>query len=123
WLMLPSAVVDTALHELVATGRLAPGDALIDGGNSYYVDDIRRASELAKSQLEYVDVGTSGGIRGLERGYCLMIGGHPSVVQRLDPIFKALAPGAADPQRTPGSTAELGYLHCGPGGAGHFAKM
>ena len=123
WLMVPAAVVDASLGELVATGRLGPGDALIDGGNSYYVDDVRRASDLSKSQLEYVDVGVSGGIHGLERGFCLMIGGTTGVVQRLDPIFKALAPGAADAQATPRSTAELGYLHCGPSGAGHFVKM
>jgi 6-phosphogluconate dehydrogenase len=96
---------------------------LIDGGNSYYVDDIRRAADLGNSKLEYVDVGTSGGIHGLERGYCLMIGGAAPVVQRLDPIFRALAPGAADSTAAPRSTAELGYLYCGPSGAGHFVKM
>jgi len=119
WLMVPAAVVDATLGELVATRALEPGDALIDGGNSYYVDDIRRAADLGKSNLEYVDVGTSGGIHGLERGFCLMIGGSTPVVQRLDPIFKALAPGGA----ASNSTAELGYLHCGQSGAGHFVKM
>lgn len=123
WLMVPAAVVDATLDELLATARLAPGDALIDGGNSWYVDDIRRAAALSNSQLEYVDVGTSGGIHGLERGYCLMIGGTAQVVQRLDPIFYALAPGAHDLEAAPRSTAELGYLHCGPSGAGHFVKM
>jgi 6-phosphogluconate dehydrogenase len=107
----------------VATGRLESGDALIDGGNSYYVDDICRAADLRNSQIEYLDVGTSGGIHGLERGYCLMIGGAVPVVQRLDPIFRALAPGAADATAAPTSTAELGYLYCGPHGAGHFVKM
>jgi len=119
WLMVPAAVVDATLGELVATRALEPGDALIDGGNSYYVDDIRRAADLGKSNLEYVDVGTSGGIHGLERGFCLMIGGSTPAVQRLDPIFKALAPGGA----ASNSTAELGYLHCGQSGAGHFVKM
>ncbi len=123
WLMVPAAVVDGTLDELVATRCLESGDALIDGGNSYYVDDIRRAADLRNSQLEYVDVGTSGGIHGLERGYCLMIGGSPTVVQRLDPIFRALAPGAGHSPAAPASTAELGYLHCGPSGAGHFVKM
>ena len=123
WLMVPSAVVDATLDDLVATGRLEPGDVLIDGGNSYYIDDIRRASALGKSQLEYVDVGTSGGIHGLERGYCLMIGGDTPVVQRLDPIFRTLAPGRTGPQSTATGTAELGYLHCGASGAGHFVKM
>jgi 6-phosphogluconate dehydrogenase len=123
WLMVPAAVVDATLTDLVATGHLATGDALIDGGNSYYVDDIRRAAELSMSQLEYVDVGTSGGIFGLERGYCLMIGGHANVVQRLDPIFAALAPGATDPQASSVGAAAQGYLHCGPSGAGHFVKM
>jgi 6-phosphogluconate dehydrogenase len=123
WLMVPAAVVDATLTEIRATGNLKPGDALIDGGNSYYVDDIRRAADLSNSQLEYVDVGTSGGIHGLERGYCLMIGGSTGVVERLDPIFKSLAPGIADSQSKPKSTAELGYLHCGPNGAGHFVKM
>jgi len=125
WLMVPAAVVDATLSDLVATGRLAAGDALIDGGNSYYVDDIRRAGELSKSQLDYVDAGTSGGIFGLERGYCLMIGGNANVVQRLDPIFAALAPGAepSDAQTASSGTAGQGYLHCGPSGAGHFVKM
>ena len=123
WLMVPAAVVDATIDALLAADRLQPGDTLIDGGNSYYIDDIRRAADLRKSGLEYVDVGTSGGIHGLERGYCLMIGGTTVVVQRLDPIFKALAPGAADSQSPPTSTAELGYLHCGPSGAGHFVKM
>jgi 6-phosphogluconate dehydrogenase len=123
WLMVPAAVVDATLDELVATRRFESGDALIDGGNSYFVDDIRRAADLKNSQLEYLDVGTSGGIHGLERGYCLMIGGSAPAVQRLDPIFRALAPGAADSTAAPTSTAELGYLHCGPTGAGHFVKM
>jgi 6-phosphogluconate dehydrogenase len=121
--MVPAAVVDATLTEIRATGRLQPGDVLIDGGNSYYVDDIRRASDLSTSHLEYVDVGTSGGIHGLERGFCLMIGGSPHVVQHLDPIFKALAPGASDPQTSSRGTAGLGYLHCGTNGAGHFVKM
>src|SRR5262249_45609461 len=107
---------------------LEPGDILIDGGNSYYVDDIRRAKDLATKQINYVDVGTSGGVWGLERGYCMMIGGPEPAVQRLDPIFKTLAPGVGDIPRTPGrdkisGTAEQGYLHCGPNGAGHFVKM
>jgi 6-phosphogluconate dehydrogenase len=123
WLMVPAAVVDPTLNELVATRGLQSGDALIDGGNSYYIDDIRRAADLRNSQIEYVDVGTSGGIHGLERGYCLMIGGSASAVQRLDPIFRALAPGIADSEAAPRSTAELGYLYCGPSGAGHFVKM
>jgi 6-phosphogluconate dehydrogenase len=123
WLMVPAAVVDATIADLLATGRLVTGDTLIDGGNSYYVDDIRRAAELSKSQLEYVDAGTSGGIFGLERGYCLMIGGNTSVVQRLDPIFATLAPGATDPQASSTGTAARGYLHCGPSGAGHFVKM
>jgi 6-phosphogluconate dehydrogenase len=126
WLMVPAAVVDESIKQLKPL--LEPGDILIDGGNSYYVDDIRRAGELATSQVEYVDVGTSGGVWGLERGYCMMIGGKPAVVERLDPIFAALAPGRGDIPRTPGreqlgGTAELGYLHCGPNGAGHFVKM
>jgi 6-phosphogluconate dehydrogenase len=108
--------------------KLAPGDTLIDGGNSYYHDDIRRAAELSTKGLHYVDVGTSGGVWGLERGFCLMIGGEPAIVRRLDPIFAALAPGIGDIARTPGreklgGTAEQGYLHCGPNGAGHFVKM
>ncbi len=108
--------------------HLEPGDILIDGGNSYYVDDIRRAKELAAKKIHYVDVGTSGGVWGLERGYCMMIGGEKDVVEHLDPIFATLAPGAGDVPRTPGrekldGTAEQGYLHCGPNGAGHFVKM
>jgi 6-phosphogluconate dehydrogenase len=126
WLMVPAGIVDKTIAGLVPL--LEPGDILIDGGNSYYVDDIRRAKELAPKGLHYVDVGTSGGVWGLERGYCMMIGGEPEVVQRLDPIFAALAPGRADIPRTPGrakpdTTAESGYLHCGPNGAGHFVKM
>jgi 6-phosphogluconate dehydrogenase len=126
WLMVPAAVVDSTIAELVAA--LEPGDTLIDGGNSYYIDDLRRAQELAPKSIDYVDVGTSGGVWGLERGYCMMIGGPTETVQRLDPIFKTLAPGAGSIPRTPGrkgapSTAELGYLHCGPNGAGHFVKM
>ncbi len=123
WLMVPAAVVDATLDELLATRRLEAGDALIDGGNSHYVDDIRRSAELKDAKLEYLDVGTSGGIHGLERGYCLMIGGSAPVVQRLDPIFRALAPGSDGSTTSGASTAELGYLHCGPGGAGHFVKM
>jgi 6-phosphogluconate dehydrogenase len=126
WLMVPAAVVDKTIVELVPS--LEPGDILIDGGNSYYIDDIRRAKELAPKQIHYVDVGTSGGVWGLERGYCMMIGGETEVVRRLDPIFAALAPGRGDIPRTPGrermgGTAEEGYLHCGPNGAGHFVKM
>jgi 6-phosphogluconate dehydrogenase len=126
WLMVPAAVVDATIAELVP--HLSPGDVLIDGGNSYYVDDIRRAEELAEKGIHYVDVGTSGGVWGRERGYCLMIGGERKVVQHLDPIFARLAPGAGDIPRTPGrngegSTSEQGYLHCGPNGAGHFVKM
>ena len=126
WLMVPAAGVDTTIRDLVP--HLSPGDILIDGGNSYYVDDIRRAEELAEKEIHYVDVGTSGGIWGRERGYCLMIGGEPAVVQHLDPIFAQLAPGSGDIARTPGrearnGTAERGYLHCGPNGAGHFVKM
>ena len=126
WLMVPAAVVDHSLADLLPL--LDAGDIVIDGGNSYYVDDIRRAHELAAKKLHYVDVGTSGGVWGLERGYCMMIGGEPEVVQRLDPIFAALAPGAGDIERTPGrptasGTAEQGYLHCGTNGAGHFVKM
>ena len=126
WLMVPAAVVDDTLHELA--GELEPGDILIDGGNSYYVDDIRRSKELAARGLHYVDVGTSGGVWGLERGYCQMIGGKKKVVDHLYPIFKSLAPGRGDVPRTPGrekvsGTAEEGYLHCGPAGAGHFVKM
>ncbi len=126
WLMVPAAVVDATLHELA--GKLDAGDVVIDGGNSYYIDDIRRAKELATKGLHYVDVGTSGGVWGLERGYCQMIGGEKEVVRRLDPIFKSLAPGRGDISRTPGrekspGTTEEGYLHCGPSGAGHFVKM
>jgi 6-phosphogluconate dehydrogenase len=126
WLMVPAAVVDQTIADLVPS--LEPGDILIDGGNSYYVDDIRRARELAPKRIHYVDVGTSGGVWGLERGYCMMIGGEPAVVKHLDPIFAALAPGRGDIPRTPGrekldGTAEQGYLHCGPNGAGHFVKM
>ena len=126
WLMVPAAVVDPTLAQLVP--RLAEGDIIIDGGNSYYVDDIRRAKELKTRGLHYVDVGTSGGIWGLERGYCQMIGGEDAVVKRLDPIFATLAPPIDAVPRTPGrdklgGTAEHGYLHCGPNGAGHFVKM
>ncbi|WP_321476650.1 phosphogluconate dehydrogenase (NAD(+)-dependent, decarboxylating) [uncultured Paludibaculum sp.] len=126
WLMIPAAVVDETIAELVP--HLAAGDILIDGGNSYYVDDIRRSQELAAKGIHYVDVGTSGGVWGLERGYCMMIGGEAEVVKHLDPVFQRLAPGAGDIARTPGreglqSTAEQGYLHCGPNGAGHFVKM
>ena len=126
WLMVPAAVVDQTLAGLV--GKLEPGDIVIDGGNSYYHDDIRRATELRPKGLHYVDVGTSGGVWGLERGFCLMIGGDTSAVRHLDPIFATLAPGKGDIERTPGrekvgGTAEQGYLHCGPNGAGHFVKM
>jgi len=126
WLMVPAAAVEKSIANLMPC--LEPGDILIDGGNSYYVDDIRRAKELAAMQINYVDVGTSGGIWGLERGYCMMIGGPDEAVQRLGPVFKALAPGMGDIPRTPGretigGTAEQGYLHCGPSGAGHFVKM
>jgi 6-phosphogluconate dehydrogenase len=126
WLMVPAAVVDETIAGLVP--YLEPGDTLIDGGNSYYIDDIRRAKELAPKNINYVDVGTSGGVWGLERGYCMMIGGPAEVVQRLDPIFKTLAPGKGGIDRTPGreklgGSAEEGYLHCGPNGGGHFVKM
>jgi len=126
WLMVPAAVVDQTIADLLP--HLEAGDILIDGGNSYYVDDIRRAKELAAKKIHYVDVGTSGGVWGLERGYCMMIGGEKEVVQRLDPIFSSLAPGIGDISRTPGrekidGTAEQGYLHCGPNGGGHFVKM
>jgi 6-phosphogluconate dehydrogenase len=126
WLMVPAAVVDSTIHALVPL--LEAGDTIIDGGNSYYIDDIRRSAELAPKKIDYVDVGTSGGVWGLDRGYCMMIGGPDATVQRLDPIFKTLAPGRGDIDRTPGrekvgGTAELGYLHCGPNGAGHFVKM
>ena len=126
WLMIPAAAVDNVIAGL--TPYLESGDILIDGGNSYYIDDIRRAKELAPKGIHYVDSGTSGGVWGLERGYCMMIGGEAKVVKHLDPIFKSLAPGAGDIARTPGrekldGTAEQGYLHCGPNGAGHFVKM
>ena len=126
WLMVPAAVVDKTIAELLPS--LERGDILIDGGNSYYIDDIRRAKEVGPKGIHYVDVGTSGGVWGLERGYCMMIGGEAEVVKRLDPIFARLAPGAGDIARTPGreklgGTAEQGYLHCGPSGAGHFVKM
>jgi len=126
WLMVPAAAVDATIDDLLP--QLTSGDILIDGGNSYYVDDIRRAKELAEKGIHYVDVGTSGGVWGRERGYCLMIGGEDAVVKHLDPIFARLAPGAGDIPRTPGreairGTAEQGYLHCGPNGAGHFVKM
>jgi len=126
WLMVPAAVVDKTIADLVPL--LERGDILIDGGNSYYIDDIRRAKELAPKGIHYVDVGTSGGVWGLERGYCMMIGGENDVVKRLDPIFARLGPGIGDIARTPGrdkvgGTAEQGYLHCGPNGAGHFVKM
>src|SRR5213594_1108501 len=126
WLMVPAAAVDKTIANVLA--YLEAGDILIDGGNSYYVDDIRRSKELKAKGIHYVDVGTSGGVRGLERGYCLMIGGEANVIKHLDPIFSALAPGPGNIARTPGreksaSTAEQGYLHCGPNGAGHFVKM
>jgi 6-phosphogluconate dehydrogenase len=126
WLMVPAAVVDSTIADLLP--YLDAGDILIDGGNSYYVDDIRRAKELTSQKIHYVDVGTSGGVWGLERGYCMMIGGETDVVKRLDPIFAALAPGMGDIPRSIGrekidGTAEQGYLHCGPNGAGHFVKM
>ncbi|MFZ0362841.1 MAG: decarboxylating 6-phosphogluconate dehydrogenase [Candidatus Cybelea sp.] len=126
WMMVPAAVVDESIAKL--TRLLAKGDALIDGGNSYYIDDIRRASSLLPAGIDYLDVGTSGGVWGLDRGYCMMIGGPDASVKRLDPIFAALAPGRGNIPRTPGrekagGTAEMGYLHCGPSGAGHFVKM
>lgn len=126
WLMVPAAVVDRAIADLLPL--LESGDVLVDGGNSYYVDDLRRARELVAKGIHYVDVGTSGGVWGLERGYCMMIGGEVEPVQRLDPLFVALAPGVGVLERTPGrragsGTAELGYLHCGPSGSGHFVKM
>ncbi len=126
WMMVPAGAVDAVLAELVPL--LSPGDIVVDGGNSYYHDDLRRAKQLATKKLHYVDVGVSGGVWGLERGYCMMIGGEDDVVQHLDPIFKVLAPGVASASRTPGcsgepSPAENGYLHCGPNGAGHFVKM
>jgi 6-phosphogluconate dehydrogenase len=126
WLMVPAAVVDNSLNDL--TPLMKADDIIIDGGNSYYIDDIRRAKELRSRGIHYVDVGTSGGVWGLERGYCQMIGGETEVVQQLDPIFKTLAPGRGEIEHTPGrdsatGTAEEGYLHCGPSGAGHFVKM
>ena len=127
WLMVPAAVVDKTIADILPA--LEPDDILIDGGNSYYIDDIRRAKELAPRRIHYVDVGTSGGVWGLERGYCMMIGGEKPVVGHLDPIFGTLAPGRGDIPPTPGrekvsaGTAERGYLHCGPNGAGHFVKM
>jgi len=126
WLMVPAAVVDTTIATLLP--HLEKDDIVIDGGNSYYVDDIRRAKELASKGIHYVDVGTSGGVWGLERGYCMMIGGEADVVKHLDPVFACLAPGRGDIERTPGrdqagGTAEEGYLHCGANGAGHFVKM
>jgi len=126
WLMVPAAVVDDTIADLLP--RLEAGDILIDGGNSYYVDDIRRAKDLTHRKIHYVDVGTSGGVWGLERGYCMMIGGETEIIKRLDPIFATLAPGMGDIPRTIGrekmdGTAEQGYLHCGPNGAGHFVKM
>ncbi len=126
WLMVPAAVVDESIANI--SPHLEAGDTLIDGGNSYYIDDIRRAKELAAKSIHYVDVGTSGGVWGLERGYCMMIGGEAGVVKRLDHIFKTLAPGIGNISRTPGrdkieGTSELGYLHCGENGAGHFVKM
>lgn len=126
WLMVPAAVVDKSIASLLPL--LDSGDTIIDGGNSYYIDDIRRAKELAPKNINYLDVGTSGGVWGLERGYCMMIGGPQVAVKYLDPIFKTLAPGVGSIERTPGrekiaGTAEQGYLHCGPSGAGHFVKM
>ncbi|NBS52643.1 MAG: decarboxylating 6-phosphogluconate dehydrogenase, partial [Spartobacteria bacterium] len=126
WLMVPAAAVDSTIEELLPL--LEKGDTIIDGGNSYYIDDIRRAKHIAPKGIHYVDVGTSGGVWGLERGYCMMIGGENEIVQRLDPIFRTLAPGIGDIPRTVGrpenqGTAELGYLHCGANGAGHFVKM
>src|SRR5215468_2658798 len=126
WLMVPVGFVDATIADLLP--HLERGDILIDGGNSYYIDDIRRAKELTPKGIHYVDVGTSGGVWGLERGYCMMVGGEPDVVRRLDPIFATLSPGRGDIARTPGretvgGTAEQGWLHCGPNGAGHFVKM
>jgi 6-phosphogluconate dehydrogenase len=126
WLMVPAGAVDETIAQIAP--HLEAGDILIDGGNSYYIDDIRRSKDLAPKGIHYVDVGTSGGVWGLERGYCMMIGGPDPAVQRLDPIFKALAPGRGNIDRTPGreklgGTAEEGYLHCGPSGGGHFVKM
>ncbi len=126
WMMVPAAAVDAQIEELLPL--LSPGDILIDGGNSYYLDDLRRAEALKEKQIHYVDVGTSGGVWGLERGYCLMIGGEREIVERLDPVFMSLAPGIDAATRTRGrekvgGTAEYGYLHCGPNGGGHFVKM
>ena len=126
WLMVPAAAVDKTIADVLP--HLEAEDILIDGGNSYYIDDIRRAKELASKHIHYVDVGTSGGVWGLERGYCMMIGGEEAIVKSLDPIFAILAPGVGGIPRTPGrekvsGTAERGYLHCGPNGAGHFVKM
>jgi 6-phosphogluconate dehydrogenase len=126
WLMVPAAAVDQTIADLLP--HLDAGDILIDGGNSYYIDDIRRASELGPKKIHYVDVGTSGGVWGLDRGYCMMIGGEKDIVKRLDPIFAKLAPGSASASQTPGrdstgSTADQGYLHCGHNGGGHFVKM
>src|SRR5215211_3042718 len=126
WLMVPAAVVDKTIADLLPL--LENGDILIDGGNSYYIDDIRRSKELSAKKIHYVDVGTSGGVWGLERGYCMMIGGETDVIKHLDPIFETLAPGTSDISRTPGrkqpeGSAEYGYLHCGANGAGHFVKM
>ena len=128
WMMVPAAAVDSMIAKLLPF--LSPGDTLIDGGNSYYIDDIRRAQELAAKGIHYADVGTSGGVWGLDRGYCQMIGGEKEIVARLDPIFRTLAPGRGEIGRTPGrekvapaGTSEDGYLHCGPSGAGHFVKM
>src|SRR6266576_1180659 len=126
WLMIPAGVVEKTIEAIAP--HLEAGDILIDGGNSYYIDDIRRAKKLAPQGIHYVDVGTSGGVWGLERGYCMMIGGEQKIVKHLDPLFASLAPGMGDIPRTPGrekvgGTAEQGYLHCGPNGAGHFVKM
>ena len=126
WVMVPAAATGEVVNDLAS--RMEPGDMIIDGGNSYYRDDIDRAEELERNGIHYVDVGTSGGVFGLERGFCLMIGGEPGPVQHLDPIFRTIAPGAEGASRTPGRTgdpspAERGYLHCGPAGAGHFVKM
>jgi 6-phosphogluconate dehydrogenase len=126
WLMVPAAVVDETILQLIP--HLDKGDTVIDGGNSFYVDDVRRSKELATKDMHYVDVGTSGGVWGKQRGYCMMIGGEDDIVKRLDPIFRDLAPGIGDIPRTPGrenlgGTAELGYLRCGPAGSGHFVKM
>jgi 6-phosphogluconate dehydrogenase len=126
WLMVPAGVVDKTIADLAP--HLESGDILIDGGNSYYIDDIRRAQELKPKGIHYMDVGTSGGVWGLERGYCMMVGGEPDAVKHLAPIFATLAPGIGDIPRTPGrekagGTAETGWLHCGPNGAGHFVKM